>query len=195
MRELDRLAVAQAVAKVVNAQVRTGDPDNLRGRAEAEFRELMDSEGADKVNLRVNGKDVGTMSVTYSKAHEGPEVTNEADYDAWLSEHGEEAYDLHLEWLTPEQYHSVVALMRRMNPPTVVPAARMPRAVEAGLQEGPGGSVLTAEGEVVPGMTWVRHPKAPKSLTIRGCEPEKVSEALGGLPASEVIGLVDGGLS
>lgn len=191
MRDLDRLAVAQAVYKAVAAQVKTGSPDNLRGRAEAEFRELMEAEGVDRARLRVNGEDVGTMSVTYSKATEGPEVTDEADYEAWLGEHGEEAYDLHLEWLTPNQYHSVVRLMRRMNPSTVVPASRMPRAVEAGLREGPGSTVLTAEGEVVPGMTWVKRPKAPKSLAIRGCDPDVVRKALCDLPASEVLGLIE----
>lgn len=192
MRELDRLAVAQGVYKAVAAQVKTGDPDNLRGRAEAEFKALMDSDGVDKVKLRVNGTDVGTMSVSYSKATEGPEVTDPKAYDGWLGERGEETEELHLEWLTPEQRHSVAQLMRRMNPGSVVPASRMPEAMARTLQEGPNATVLTAEGEVVAGMTWVRHPKAPKALAIRGCEPADVSAALGGLPISEVLGLMEG---
>lgn len=191
MRDLDRLAVAQAVYKAVAAQVKTREPGNLRGRAEAEFMELYDRDGTDKVNLRVNGQTVGTMAVTYAKATEGPEVADDGSYEAWLSEHGEEAYELHVEWLTKNQLHAVVRLVQRMNPSAVVPASRMPRELESGLREGPGGTVLTADGEVVPGMAWVRHPKAPKSLVIRGCEPDVVSKALGDLPASEVLGLIE----
>ena len=37
---MENLAVAQAVYKVVSAAVKTGDPDNLRGRADAQLMEL-----------------------------------------------------------------------------------------------------------------------------------------------------------
>lgn len=186
------LAVVQSVFKAAARQARTGDPDNVRGRAEAEFRKLMESSGVDKVKLRVNGEDVGTMQMTYTKATEGPEVTDPEAYEKWLGGRGEETEELHLEWLTPEQRHTVAQTMRRMNPASVVPASRMPDAMARTLQEGPGATVLTAEGEVVDGMTWVRHPKAPKALTVRGCELGDVAAALGGMPASKVLGLIEG---
>lgn len=190
----ERLAVAQALYKAVGAQVSATTRGNLRDAADAEFRALGCSAGVDRVRLSVNGQEVGTMSTVYSRATEGPEVTDEGAYEAWLAENGEADFELHPEWLTREQRARVAALMRELSPSTVVPTHDIPPDVRSGLSEGPGGRVLTADGEVVAGMAWVRHPKAPRGVAVRGCEPEKVAKALGDALPGVVMGLLsDGG--
>lgn len=191
---LERLAVAQALYKAVAGAVSTKDARSLRRAADAELEALHTSSGADRVAMRVNGHDVGTLSVRYSKATEGPEVKDQLACERWLADGGHVEVELRVDWLTPNQRDRVERLMRDMNPSTVIERPTMPPDMERGLREGPGGRVVTADGEVVPGMEWVRRPKAPVGTTVRGCEPEDVAEALGdALPGAVMALLADGG--
>lgn len=189
---MERFAVAQALYKAFAAAVRTKEPGNLRGRADAEFEAMFADTGADRVRLRVNGVDVGTMSVKWARECEGPEVASEAAYDGWLAANGEERFDFHPEWLTAEQRRKVADVMELMHPGSAACARVMPTAVADGLAEGPGGTVVTAEGEVVPGLAWVRHPREAAG-TVARVDVDKVAQAVGSLPASEVLGLIGEG--
>ena len=79
MNELERLAVAQALYHELGRAVRTGDPGNLRGKADA----MLADGTVDRVRLQVNGKSVGTLSARWAHARRTLEVTDReafADY-------------------------------------------------------------------------------------------------------------------
>lgn len=190
----ERLAVAQGLYKAVAQAVSTKSDHNVRAEADDALADLLTTIGTDRVTLCVRGHDVGTLRVRYAKASDGAEVTDEGVLEAWLADNGERTYDLHPEWLTPNQLERVAGLMRDVNPSSVVPRSVMPNDMERGLREGPGGCVLTAEGEVVPGMRWRRVPKLAVGTTIHGCEPERVAAALkGALPETIMALLGEGG--
>lgn len=62
MNDFEKLAIAQAVYKAVGAAVGTRDPDNLRGRCDAEARRAFEEDGVKSRDLRVNGVKVGTLT-------------------------------------------------------------------------------------------------------------------------------------
>lgn len=65
--KIEKLAVAQAIYKVVAAQVSTKDKGNLRGQVDAEMLADYEANGNRTRDVRVNGQIVGTLSVKKSK--------------------------------------------------------------------------------------------------------------------------------
>lgn len=186
------LAVAQAVYKAVAGAVSTKDGSSLRAQCDRALADMYDVAGTDRVRLTVNGAEVGTLSVRYSKAAEGAEVTDEQAFEDWCAERYPVSYETHFDRLTPEQQRQVAEMMREMSPGSAVPCHEMPERDRAQLRQGPESEVITPDGEVVDGMRWVSRPKAPVGTTIRGCEPEQVAEALHGQLPQVVAGLLSG---
>lgn len=189
----ERLAVAQGVYKAVAQAVSTKSDHNVRAEADDALADLLTTTGTDRVKLRVRGHDVGTLSVRYAKANHEPQVDDPEANAAWLAENGEDTYELHPEWLTKNQLERVARVMRDVNPASVVIRRVIRPEVREGLAEGPNGEVVTADGEVVPGMSWFDVPKHAVGTTIRGCEPGKVAAALGGALPETVIALLGEG--
>ena len=67
-KDMERLAVAQAVYKAVADIVSTKNPDGMRAQADAELMDAYTQMGVKSMDLRVEGQKVGTYSVTMAKA-------------------------------------------------------------------------------------------------------------------------------
>ena len=70
LTNIQKLAIAQAFYKSVAELVKTGDPYNLRGAVDGEYRKLYESTGAKSFDMKLGGKKVGTFSVVTTKPTE-----------------------------------------------------------------------------------------------------------------------------
>ena len=68
MNEMQKLAVAQALYKVVGAAVSTKDPDSLRGRMDAEAEHAYRFDGIKSRDIIINGEKVGTYAAKVARA-------------------------------------------------------------------------------------------------------------------------------
>lgn len=73
MKDTERLAFAQALYKAVSELVSTKNPDSLRSAVDGYYLKLYDETGAKSFNVTINGEDVGTYSLKFSK--EQPQQT------------------------------------------------------------------------------------------------------------------------
>lgn len=64
---LAQLALADAVSKAVGEMTSTRSNDNLRARVDSALMDLYEKTGASSVKVKVNGEDVGTFSLAFSK--------------------------------------------------------------------------------------------------------------------------------
>ena len=75
-REIETLAVLQALYNAIGEEVSTTDPDNLRGRVNEHYRGLYEDTGATGFEVRVGGEKVGTYG--FSKRKGQPERVEQA---------------------------------------------------------------------------------------------------------------------
>lgn len=73
MKDTEMLAFAQAVYKSVSELVSTKNPDSLRSAVDGYYYKLFRETGAKSFNVTINGEDVGTYSLKFSK--EQPQQT------------------------------------------------------------------------------------------------------------------------
>ena len=73
MNSIERLAIEQAVYNAIGADLKTGNPDNLRGEVNGFYLDLYERTGATGFEVRVNGQKVGTYG--FSKVKGTPERT------------------------------------------------------------------------------------------------------------------------
>lgn len=83
---LAQLAAAQALYHELGRMVRTGDPDNLRGRADA----LLADGVTDRIKLSINGRSVGTLSARWSKPRRYLRVDDREAFADWCVGDGAE---------------------------------------------------------------------------------------------------------
>ena len=88
MKDIEQLAISQALYNLVADQVSTKDPDNLRGRVSQKYVELYEETGAKSFDVKLGGEKVGTFSLTVSKPTDSVTktdffVTDEAKFRAW----------------------------------------------------------------------------------------------------------------
>ena len=90
MEDMERLAIAQAVYKMVADAISTKNPDSLRGRLDAAMLDAYDANGIKSRDLRIGNDKVGTYSVTVKKAvhRSHVEVTDEDAYEMWADANG-----------------------------------------------------------------------------------------------------------
>ena len=90
MRDVEKLAVAQALFKVIAAAVSTKEPDSLRSRVDAETVATYEQTGAKTFDIRINGRVVGTYTVCVSKEEHRMDlaVEDRPAFDAWCLENG-----------------------------------------------------------------------------------------------------------
>ena len=90
MNDLQNLAIAQALFKVISGAVSTRDPDSLRSRMDAQVIETYANTGAKNFDLRLKGQKVGTYSIRFSKAvHDVELVVNDRSaFIDWCCENG-----------------------------------------------------------------------------------------------------------
>ena len=173
---LGRLAVAQAIYKLVAPAVKTSTPGNLRASLDDSLREMYETAGVRSVDLRVGGVKVGSAS---ARVKGGWEVEDPDAFDAWRRERGflrdERRVDFSM--LTDEQARAVEEFA----------ACLAPQAVSYGpVEDGDwqastarcGDAAVDADGCMVPGVRW-REGVAYTSLRV---DPAKVAEALRSMP-------------
>lgn len=86
MNTFEKLAIAQAMYKQLAAAVKTHEPDNLRGTADAELYALNEQNNVSSVSVPINGKDVGIKySITPATSESKCErvVTDERAFGYW----------------------------------------------------------------------------------------------------------------
>lgn len=64
---LAQLALADAVSKAVGEMTSTKSSDNLRAHVDSALLDLYESTGASKMQVEVNGAEVGTFSLTFTR--------------------------------------------------------------------------------------------------------------------------------
>lgn len=88
LTEMQELALWKAIADAANERITTRPKggSNLRTEIDDSMVALYESTGADRVKLNLNGQDVGTMSMTFTKPKQGVEmrVTNTEKLVKWL---------------------------------------------------------------------------------------------------------------
>lgn len=66
--DLERLALAQALYKKVGEYVSTKG-SSLRSAADANLMEMFEDDGIDRQRIRINGVEVGTLGISFTKEH------------------------------------------------------------------------------------------------------------------------------
>jgi hypothetical protein len=169
MTDIERLAIEQAIYNAIGADLKTGVPDNLRGKVNAGYRELYELTGATGFEVRLNGQKVGTYG--FSKVKGTPERTvtelRVVDIDALRVDESDEFND----WLTAWLGDHLSELAIRYCEET---------------------------GELLDGMEYVTEtvPAVPDAIRPNGTlrvRPEKVAAALGPALPSTIAGLLGGG--
>lgn len=88
LTEMQELALWKAIADAANERITTRPKggSNLRTEIDNSMIALYESTGADRVKLNLNGQDVGTMSMTFTKPKQGVEmrVTDTDKLVKWL---------------------------------------------------------------------------------------------------------------
>ena len=65
--DVERLAFAQALFKMAAKLVDTKDPDSLRAKVDRGYKELYEQTGSKSFDVMLNGQQVGTYSIRFSK--------------------------------------------------------------------------------------------------------------------------------
>lgn len=157
---IQRFAVAQALYKALAREVKTGDPDNLRGQVDGMLIEDYESKGTDRFRLKVNGEEVGTVSLKMAKSTVRIIVEDEASFMAWLVSDGIDSLERFIR-----------------SPKGQVLADFMATS-------------MVVDGELPPGCIHYVEPARADGTVVRGCEVEKVASALGlNLPQAAVYAL------
>lgn len=90
LTEMQELAMWKAIADAANERITTRPKGgaNLRTEIDDSMVALYESTGADRVKLELNGQEVGTLSLTFTKPKQGVEmrVTDTKKLVEWLRE-------------------------------------------------------------------------------------------------------------
>lgn len=169
LSELEWLIIAQALYNAVGANIKTGNPDNLRGRVNAYFLNLYEQTGATGFEARLLGQKVGTYGFAKTKAEtERTELDIEITDYAALRECQDDSW---LDWQGQYVMANIGELARQY---------------------------VAETGELLPGVTLVTRtiPAKPAGIRPNGTlrvKSEKVAEALGSQLGDAVRGLLGGG--
>ena len=186
-----KLAVAQAVYKVVGAAVSTKERDNLRAQLDDETVALYQMYGSKNRELKIGSMKVGSISVvTESRA----QVDEPHDWGRWKVDTGRAVEVERVDWdvLTAHERELVIAMVKGVNAAAVrVDTVDTCKDWAAGLVPDGHGNAVDEDGCIVPGVRWVDR---VKYTTVKGCDPDKVMAALHALPEPvNVMGLLMGG--
>lgn len=161
---LAQLALADAVGKAVGDMTSTRKNDNLRAHADAALAELYETTGASKMQVEVNGQEVGTFSIAFTKPIDAVdmEVYDTGAFARWLHDTDE----------------GLDTLMGAISSTPVSSAVK---------------SAAQAYGFLPDGCRMVKvcEPKRPKGSTLR-VDKLKVAQAMGKQLPGAVAGLLGG---
>lgn len=158
--DIQRFAVAQALYKALAEQVRTGEPDNLRGRVDDILRDMNKRGGADRMRLTVNGSNVGTLTLKQGREATRLIVEDELAFVDWLFTDGIGYLYAYLHTPKGRQLVDYMA------------------------------SAIVTDGEVPRGCTAYTEPAHFEGTVVKDCDIDKIMQALGlPLPQAVVYAL------
>lgn len=175
MDDKAKLAVLQALYKVIAKAVSTGDKHNLRGRVDAKLRESYEQDGTKSQDIRIGGKKVGTISAIVKDDplvdHDVFELVDVDKLEEWCVDVDSEWFVDYVMYGTQDAYET----LRDFAQYYFTKTGEMPDGCEiAHYTSGSGSSYV-------------------KSTTVR-VDPQKVYEAAGReLPSITRALLTDGG--
>lgn len=175
MDDKAKLAVMQALYKVIAKAVCTGDAHNLRGRVDAQLRESYARDGTKTQDIRIGGKKVGTISAVVKEdpvvEHESFELVDVDALEQWCADIDAEFFADYVMYGTMDTFET----LRDFAQYYFTKTGEMPDGCEiAHYTSGSGSSYV-------------------KSTTVR-VDPQKVYEAAGReLPSITRALLTDGG--
>ena len=168
LSDIERLAVEQALYKVIAQDVDTKTPDNLRGRVNDHYRELYEQTGATGFEVRIAGQKVGTYGFSKVKAQPARKESSVevVDMDALMAWDSDDFNDFISRWIEGN-------------------LATLARAY------------FEESGELPDGMAVMEYerPAVPAGIRPNGTlriDPAKVAQALGNQLPSTVAGLLGG---
>lgn len=188
MTDIERLAVAQALFKVLADVVSTKDPDSLRSKVDADMVATYEETGAKTFDLRLNGAVVGTYTVCVSKeAHRTDVVVDDDEaFLAWCLENGHAknvtTYDVQMPDDPADDVSDAVALLLREGVIQEHTTTKLcPRALTKAQEVGevPGGCKVVVVDE----------PAEPTGTMLR-VDPLLVARAMGEELPGAVAGLI-----
>jgi hypothetical protein len=169
MNPIERLAVEQAVYNAIGADLKTGNPDNLRGEVNGFYLDLYEQTGATGFEVRVNGQKVGTYG--FAKVKGTPERTvtelRVIDHAAMVADESDEFLEYCSRWL--ESHLDEIAVQ-----------------------------YCAETGELLDGVEYVTEtiPATPDTIRPNGTlrvRADKVAAALGNALPATIAGLLEGG--
>ena len=169
MNPIERLAVEQAIYNAIGADLKTGNPDNLRGEVNGFYLDLYEQTGATGFEVRVNGQKVGTYG--FSKVKGTPERTvtelRVTDHATMVADESDEFLEYCSRWL--ESHLDEIAVQ-----------------------------YCAETGELLDGVEYVTEtiPATPDTIRPNGTlrvRADKVAAALGNALPATIAGLLEGG--
>lgn len=162
-RDIQDFAIAQALYKHFAEQVRTGEPDNLRGRVDDILRDMNKRGGADRMRLTVSGSNVGTLTLRQGKEATRLIVEDELAFVDWMFTDGIEYL---YKFLHTPKGRTLVDYMA---------------------------TAIITDGDVPRGCTAYTEPAHFEGTVVKDCDIDKVMQALGlPLPQAVAYALGDG---
>jgi len=168
MNSIEQLAIEQAVYNAIGADLKTGQPDNLRGQVNQHYLDLYEQTGATGFEVRVNGQKIGTYGFARTKGQPERTVTElrVTDHAALEADKSDEFLEWVSRYITDHLDELAIAY-------------------------------ATETGELLDGMEYVTEtiPGTPDSIKPNGTlrvKPEKVAAALGNALPATIAGVLEG---
>lgn len=196
MNDLQKLAIAQALYKVIAETVGTKDPGSLRSRMDDQIIANYGETGAKNFDIMLNGTKVGTYSIRFSKAANYQEliVTDHEAFVEWCCENGvakvERSYSVKPlnEDITEAERQAYQLLMST----GVITANDVVHTTNFALDDAK--RCFESTGEVPAGceVETINEESEPIGTTLR-VDPKSVAKAMGEDLPSAVIGFLSEG--
>ena len=88
MTDMEQLAIMQSLFKILAEKVSTKDPDSIRSQVDEHLLRSYEVTGAKSYDLNINGKKVGSMSVSVSKetSKNVVDLTDPEAFTIWIED-------------------------------------------------------------------------------------------------------------
>lgn len=184
----ERLAISQAIYKVVKSQVATKADSGIRSEVDQAMAGLNAATGASKIDLKVRGTKVGTLYVSNSVEFV---ISDGHAFDDWAIENGYaiEYPVVNLKYMPDEAIRKIASIMNEYYPGSITWHVDLNAPIDKIAEYKDGNVVDKFTGEVIPGVTC--HDKT--TTRISGCSPEKVADALRGGGDDMIVALLESG--